>query len=362
MAGASNLFISILEFVLALGFLAFMHELGHFLVSRFFKIEVEEFGFGFPPRLAKLFTLGGTEFTLNWIPFGAFVRPKGENDPTIPGGLGAASPWKRLPVLLGGPAVNIITGLILFLFVFTQTGAPDSSKVIIASVVADTPAAQSGVLTGDLILKVNGQPVTSMDNMSALIKASVGKDTVITYQRNGQISQLTVVPRLNPPSGQGPLGVQLTNPLVPISLVQAVPMSLQVTGNYISQLFLLPGRMIQGSLSPEQSRVVGPVGMFSLFNQERTRDIQTTATPSAGPAVNVLSFLAIISVALGITNLLPIPALDGGRILFLIPELLFRKRVPPKYENAVHAIGLFALVALLVVITAQDIINPVVLP
>jgi len=139
-------------------------------------------------------------------------------------------------------------------------------------------------------------------------------------------------------------------------------MSLQVTGNYINQLFLLPSRIIQGQLTPDQSRVVGPVGMFTMFNQERNRDLQTTSTPAAGPAVNVLSFLAIISVALGITNLLPIPALDGGRILFLIPELLFHKRVPPRYENAVHAIGLFALVALLVVITAQDIINPVVLP
>ncbi|HVP20385.1 MAG TPA: M50 family metallopeptidase [Anaerolineaceae bacterium] len=362
MAGAPNLFISILEFVLALGFLAFIHEAGHFLVSRLFKIEVEEFGFGFPPRLAKLFTLGGTLFTLNWIPFGAFVRPKGENDPNVPGGLGAASPWKRLLVLLGGPAANILTGIILFLFVFIQTGAPDSSKVLIASVVADSPAAQSGIQAGDLILKVNGQPVTSMDNMSALIKTSVGKDTVITYQRNGQIGELTVVPRPNPPSGQGPLGVQLTNPMVPITLGQAIPMSLQVTGNYINQLFLLPSRIIQGQLTPEQSRVVGPFGMFTMFNQERNRDIQTTSTPAAGPAVNVLSFLAIISVALGITNLLPIPALDGGRILFLIPEILFHKRVPPKYENAVHAIGFFALVALLVVITAQDIINPVVLP
>lgn len=367
MANAENLVVSIVEFVLALGLLAFLHELGHFLVTRSFKIEVEEFGFGFPPRLAKLFTLGGTEFTLNWIPFGAFVRPKGENDPNVPGGLGLASPWKRLGVMLGGPAMNILTGIVLFLLVFTQTGAPDSSKVLIASVVADTPASQAGIQTGDLILKVNGQPVSSMDNMSALIKADVGQPTTITYQRGGQTQELSVVPRANPPAGQGPLGVQLTNPLVPISLTQAVPMSFQVTGRYISALLALPGQMIRGQLTPDQSRVVGPFGMFSMFSQERNRDLQIAAGGSSsggssGPAVNVLSFLAIISIALGFTNLLPIPALDGGRILFLIPELLFRKRVPPKYENAVHAIGLFALVALLVVITVQDIINPVVLP
>jgi regulator of sigma E protease len=102
--------------------------------------------------------------------------------------------------------------------------------------------------------------------------------------------------------------------------------------------------------------------MFDIFNAERTRDIQTSATPSSGPAVNVLYFLAIISVALGFTNLLPLPALDGGRILFLLPELLFRKRVPPRFENMVHAIGMLALIMLLVFITAQDLINPITLP
>ncbi|HOD05757.1 MAG TPA: site-2 protease family protein, partial [Anaerolineaceae bacterium] len=104
----------ILEFILALGVLVFLHELGHFLVSRFFKIEIEEFGFGFPPRMVKLFKLGGTDFTINWIPFGAFVRPKGENDPEVSGGLASANPWVRLAVLLGGPVMNLLTGVILF--------------------------------------------------------------------------------------------------------------------------------------------------------------------------------------------------------------------------------------------------------
>jgi len=154
----------------------------------------------------------------------------------------------------------------------------------------------------------------------------------------------------------------LGNPLVPISIGQAFPMSLQVTGQYVSTLLSLPGRLIAGTISPDQSRIVGPVGMFDIFNAERTRDIQSASTPATGPAVNVLYFLAIISVALGFTNLLPLPALDGGRILFLIPELLFRKRVPPRFENMVHAIGMLALILLLVVVTAQDLINPVILP
>jgi regulator of sigma E protease len=362
MAGTSNLILSIIEFVLALGFLAFLHELGHFLTSRMFKIEVEEFGFGFPPRLKKLFTWGGTEITLNWIPFGAFVRPKGENDPDVPGGLGAASAWKRLIVMLGGPVVNLLTGILLFVIVFTQSGAPDATRVLINGVSADSPAALVGFQVGDQVLKVNDQAIASTDTVSSLIKASAGQETTITISRGGQVSELTVVPRVNPPQGQGALGVTLGNPLVPITIAQAFPMSLQVTGQYINTLLSLPGRLIQGTITPDQSRIVGPVGMFDIFNAERTRDLQTTTTPAAGPAVNVLYFLAIISVALGFTNLLPLPALDGGRILFLIPELLFRKRVPPRFENMVHAIGMLALIMLLVLVTAQDIINPITLP
>ena len=354
--------LSIIEFVLALGFLAFLHELGHFLTSRMFKIEVEEFGFGFPPRLKKLFTWGGTEITLNWIPFGAFVRPKGENDPDVPGGLGAASAWKRLIVMLGGPVVNLLTGILLFVIVFTQSGAPDATRVLINGVSADSPAALVGFQVGDQVLKVNGQTIASTDTVSSLIKANAGQETTITISRGGQVSELTVVPRVNPPQGQGALGVTLGNPLVPITIAQAFPMSLQVTGQYINTLLSLPGRLIQGTITPDQSRIVGPVGMFDIFNAERTRDLQTTTTPAAGPAVNVLYFLAIISVALGFTNLLPLPALDGGRILFLIPELLFRKRVPPRFENMVHAIGMLALIMLLVLVTAQDIINPITLP
>ena len=360
--------VAIVEFILALSVLAFLHELGHFLTSRMFNIEVEEFGIGFPPRAVKLFTWKGTIFSLNWIPFGAFVRPKGENDPAVPGGLGAAHPLKRLVVLLGGPVMNLIVGVILFVALFMETGAPDSSRVLITGTLPNSPAEAVGLISGDIVTKINDTPVTSTDQMSALVKASAGQEITIYVLRDGKPTQFKATPRVTPPTGEGPLGVYLSNPVVPIAIGQAVPMGIEMIGRYGHAMLSLPGQLIAGTISPDQSRLVGPKGMFDIFAQARTRDIQTTATPPAStstpatPAVNVLGFLAIISTALGITNLLPLPALDGGRILFLLPELLFNKRVPPEKENMIHAIGFTALLVLVAVITLQDFINPIVLP
>jgi regulator of sigma E protease len=156
----------------------------------------------------------------------------------------------------------------------------------------------------------------------------------------------------------------MSNPIVPITWYQAVPFAAYFTYEQAHQLILLPGRLIQGQVSPQQSRLVGPVGMFDIYAQARTRDEQssTAAGGAQPPAVNTLFLIATISVALGLTNLLPIPALDGGRIIFVLPEILIHKRVPPQYENMVHLIGFAALILIMVYVTTQDIMNPIVLP
>ena len=174
----------ILEFVIAFGLLVFLHELGHFLVTRLFGIEVEEFGFGYPPRLVKLFTWKGTDITLNWIPFGGFVRPKGENDPEIPDGLGAANPWKRLGVALAGPVMNLILGVVIFTIVFMKLGMPQSSVVKIVDVNIDSPAEMAGILPEDIILRVNETTIDSMTALSDSVKANLGEEIVIEYDRS----------------------------------------------------------------------------------------------------------------------------------------------------------------------------------
>lgn len=358
-----NVPLTILEFIVALGFLAFLHELGHFLVAKLFKIEVEEFGFGFPPRLIRLFTLGGTDFTLNWIPFGAFVRPKGENNPEVTGGLAAASPWVRLAVLLGGSFTNLITGVFIFSMIFSQTGAPDPSRVMIIEVNQGSPSAQAGLMQGDIIQEINGQKIDNMEKLSRIVNEYLGEEISITFKRDDVINMVYTVPRPEPPQGEGPLGIVMSNPSVSLAWYQAIPLSVRVTYDQGKQLLLLPVRLILNQIPTEQARIVGPKGMYDIFQQVRSLDIAESSKPTTtSPAINTLVFLAIISIALGFTNLLPIPALDGGRILFVLPEIILRKRIPAQYENIVHFIGLSILIGLMFYITAQDIINPIVLP
>lgn len=354
--------IMIVEFILAFGILVFLHEFGHYMMARLSGVEVEEFGFGFPPRLTKLFTWKGTEFTLNWIPFGAFVRPKGENDPTVEGGMAAANPWKRLGILLGGPLMNLLTGIVLFSIVFGQTGVPDFSQVQVVDVSPNSPAEQAGMLPGDLIISINGQPVTSIENLAAVIGANAGKEITIEYLREGQAATITAVPRVNPPAGEGSFGISMSNPVIKAGITKTVPFAFRMTFEQGKQLLQLPGRLIRGEVSGEEARFVGPVGAYGLYEQAREMDEELAEAPQTQPlpAVNTLALMGLLAVALGLTNLLPIPALDGGRILFVLPELVTGRRVRPELENLVNMVGFFALIALMIYITAQDIINPII--
>jgi regulator of sigma E protease len=359
--------LEILGFILAFGFLVFIHEFGHYLMSKIAKIKVEEFGFGFPPRMMRLFTFQETEFTLNWIPFGAFVRPKGENDPSVIGGLAAADPWVRLAVLAAGSAMNLLAGMLLFSLVFSQLGTVyDLTKVQIVGVNENSPAASAGIQADDIVAKINGEKITSTSQLSKVVHQNLGKEISITLERGKQAIETRAVPRVSPPEGQGALGITMSNPETRISnWLQAIPFAAQMTAEQGRQLITLPVMLLRGQISPEESRLVGPKGIYDIYSAARERDQEDASAakqPESPLGLNTLSFLATISIALGFTNLLPIPALDGGRILFVLPEILLRRRVPPQYENMVHLIGFAALIILMIYITTQDFINPIVIP
>jgi len=333
-------------FIFGIAALIFVHELGHFFAARLLKVEVEEFGFGFPPRITKLFEHKGTVFSLNWIPLGGFVRPKGENDPNIEGGLAAASPWVRLGVLFAGPVMNLMVGVLLGIILFYSIGERVVEKVLVQSTAPGSPAAEAGMQPGDLFIAANGQAIDSVEKLQSIVAENIGKSVTFVLQRGDKNLTVLVVPRTKPPEGQGPLGVGLDNPTRPVSLLTASYRGAYAAYENVHAILLLPVRMVRGQITPQEGRLVGYKGMFDIY--------QRIQSP--------LWFFMMISISLGIMNLLPLPALDGGRIVMTLPEILFHRRVPMKYENAIHVVGFALLLLLLIYINAQDFINPIQLP
>lgn len=442
---------TLLLVVLVFGGMIFLHELGHYLAARYFKIEVEEFGFGIPPRLWRFwrapgsFKMGthsiqipanfdlpvelaeleqrpadlvlqrkgeslvlkklslsaakddqyvlasptltpdmegnlrlsgmarelrlGTEFTLNWLPLGGFVRPKGEGDPDAPGGLAAASPWQRLVVLFAGPAMNLLTAVVVTAIIIGQMGVAVPGKVLIEDVTPDSPAQAAGIQPKDAIVSIAGQPVTSLEEARAMIRASLDQPLEMTFERGGQQVTLTATPLSSRSPEQGALGVGLSYPRRDATLLEAVGGGFTYTGIQALTILYIPIGLIQGAIAPEEARLVGLKGIYDFFGQAVERDAesrQVAAEPSGGaaaiassqPTNYVLSLIAMLSISLGVMNLLPIPALDGGRILFTLPEIIFRRRIPPRLENVINGVAFLLLIGLMLFVNLLDFINP----
>jgi regulator of sigma E protease len=362
MTNTGTTLLTILEFILAFGALVFFHEFGHFIFAKLNKIEVEEFGLGMRPRMLKLFVLGGTLFTLNWIPFGGFCQMKGENgESTEKGSFIAAKAWQRLLTLLGGPITNLVIGMFLITYIFSRTGSPNEKVVQILAVNENTPAATANLMSGDIITEINGTAIDGFSALSDQIKLNLDHQIEITIERNGENIAVFATPRSDYPQNQGPLGITITNPVQKVSFIQAIPSAFVSTVDQGVQLIMLPVRLISGQIAPSDARMVSVKGIYDIFSEVQTIDKQESAVNPSLKGLNTISFLAIISIALGFTNLLPIPALDGGRILFLLPELIFKKKVKPELEGRIHMIGYVILMILMVVLVINDIINPVVL-
>ena len=187
----------ILQFILAFGVMLFLHEFGHFIVSKAFGIEVEEFGFGLPPRICRLFTWKGTEFTLNLLPFGAFVKPKGEFEDPSQNSLRSAPAWKQIFVLLAGPAMNFLTAVVIFTICVHQIGAPDPSIVVLDKVEPDSPAETAGLRPGDQILSIGETDIEHYDMVSEAVKKILDTPAPIRVKRNRNqaiSSTATVIP------------------------------------------------------------------------------------------------------------------------------------------------------------------------
>lgn len=349
--------VNLIQFIAVLASLIILHEVGHFVACRLFGVPVEEFGFGFPPRITKLFELKGTEYTLNWIPLGGFVKPLGEAQPDVEGGLAASKPFVRIGVYLAGPIMNLLAAIAIYAVIFSQLGIPDMSIIAIEDVVAESPAAQAGLLPGDTILSVNEIDPQNYDELRTEIYSHLGEEIQIEYQRGEEIDQVALIPRENPPENEGSIGILMTSPVKEINWFQAIPLATAATGQHSIAVLRLPGQLIRGT-AEQIGRPVGYKGMYDIYEGAKEGQL----LPGTSSQVNVLLFLTAITVSLGVLNLLPIPALDGGRILFVLPELLFGKRVSQQVQNAINAVGFISVILLLIYFNILDFTSPIQLP
>ncbi|GAC1353656.1 MAG: M50 family metallopeptidase [Herpetosiphon sp.] len=349
-----------LSVIPALGFLVFVHELGHFLVGLRMGVKIEEFGFGYPPRMVTLFRYRGVPVTINWLPLGGFVRFAGEESNfDDPRSLASAPPRRKIPIMAAGAFMNIVTAILIFAFL-APFGFPESyGKVAVARVSADAPAA--GVLQeGDKILKIEDRSITSSRDLLAAIKARQGKPTTLTIDRAGTIKEVSLTPRTpaQTPVGQGSVGIAprvvdvegihyvepIRNPFK--ALWYGVVQTFTLLRDMLAGLAMLVaslfgvGRSLQGGVG-------GPVAITRATGQ----------IARTGGIWPLLNWTAMLSVNLGLINLLPIPALDGSRIVFALIESIRGKKVPPQREALVHAAGMMVLLGLMLLITFTDVSN-----
>lgn len=421
--------ITVLYFFIALFPLVLVHELGHFLLAKLGKVRVEEFGIGFPPRAVTLFRIGETDYTLNWLPIGGFVRLSGEDDPTAPGALAAASKLVRTAVLLAGPVFNFLFAAILLGAAAVVWGTPepvlDDATVAIVSVQAGSPADAAGVEPGDVVVAIDGRalgdvPVAPDPDSGTTAAMQALKDA--TRDSGGAALSLTVLRGVE--GGQAvlvdaPRGVVLDDGA--LEVVPARRVAADAGEARAGDLVVAPAEVAAGLRAPsagerlavlrgdvaERTLAVTPrdgligVGIqpltanastsllaapwYGLRQTWRVLDLMVTgladmvtgrqATELAGPVGiarmgrqageqglgTLVAFMALLSVNLGVINLLPIPGLDGGRLLFVAFEALRGRRIEPTREAVVHFVGIALVIGLMLVITAFEVIRPVTL-
>jgi len=339
------LFLGILAFVVILAILVLAHELGHFTFAKLFGVQVDEFGLGFPPRL-KTWRRGGTLYSLNAIPLGGFVKMQGENgEDGAPDSFGAKPPWQRLVILVAGPTMNLILA-VLILFLAYVIGVPRSTTLI-TQVAANSPAARAGLIPGDRITNVGGRRVKYFDDLVSIADSHLGHRLALRVDRGSDSFTVRVVPRVNPPPNQGAIGIELRDTVtVRYGPVAAVKLSTSGIANMIASV---PG--VLGSIGQHGGQgVSGPVGIA----HETTYAVGNE--PSHGPG-EIFLLMALISASVGVLNLLPIPALDGGRIVFVLLSAVRRRNLDPEIEGLIHLAGMAVLLTLIMVISFHDLSN-----
>ncbi len=318
--------------------------------------KVEEFGFGFPPRMIGK-KIGETIYSINWLPIGGFVRVFGEQEADAEGSsshraLFNKSKPQRALVMVAGVVMNLLLGIAAFSLFYSVNGIPQEVDYIsIQAIAPNSPAQTAGLQAGDKVLSIDNQPVTEVSDFVTYMKDKGGQQVAITVTRDSSQQTYTLTPRQNPPEGEGALGVLVSN----IDQVYYSPWEMPFRGTWVgiqeaygwTRLMVESlGQMVTQAFQGVRPEVAGPVGIY-----------QITSTVAAEGIWPLIKFIGILSINLGVINILPFPALDGGRLVFIGIESVTGKRVKPKIEAYVNMVGMILLLSLMALITVGDILR-----
>lgn len=381
--------LTIFSFVLILGFMIFVHEMGHFVMARVMGVKAEEFGFGFPPRIfgfvfnehtkkwdfikgnKKIGKRKDTIYSLNWIPLGGFVKILGEDGDPIKDKHGKKDPqsfssqaiWRRIVILAAGVVMNFLGAILILSFGFfiglpqavedDAVGRLKDPKIQVVEIAKNSPAFSMGLAPGDqLVALAAGNEIVaakSVDEAVVFLERHAGSEVVVEVRRGDDIIYVTGTPRLNPPEGEGALGIVLTKTaIVSYPLLESIERGAVYSVDIAVLIVKSLGVLIKDLVTTGKTAadVSGPVGIFFFANQAAEMGL-----------AYILQFAAVLSINLAIINILPLPALDGGRIAFLILEKIKKSPVSLRLEQRIHLIGFYLLILLMAVVTVKDLIK-----
>jgi regulator of sigma E protease len=343
--------LSALAFILVFGLVVLVHEAGHFWSARKAGITVKEFGFGYPPRIKTLAVRNGVQYTLNAIPLGGFVLMLGEEDPSAPGSFASKSAWLRIRTLVAGPVMNLILAVVLFAVAAMMGEQVAVGRVLVTSVVAGSPAQGAGIQAGDLITAIQGQTVRNTLELVERTQMVLGQEVSLSLLRGSESLIVRLIPRVQPPPGEGSMGIGITMQegwtaeTVRQPIWKAPWLGVQETWSALTLTIAGFIQIFRGAISPKE--LTGPVGIF-----------QISGIVARTGLANLVRFAAFISANLFLVNLLPLPALDGGRIAFIVLEKLRGgRRVAPQRESLVHFVGMLLLIGLMLLVSYFDVLR-----
>lgn len=342
------MFITILSFVFVFTIITLVHEGGHLFFSKLAGIRVPEFGIGFGPRIFS-FSRNNTTYCLNLFPILGYVKIAGidTDDPSeastpVSEKYFSKSVFHKFLSIASGALLNLFFGFLIFLFLFNIFGSPAGTSNQISTITPNSPAAKAGILPGDKIISINGQIFTKAEDAVSFIHQSADKPLSIKLDRKGSARTVSATPKLNKQLKIGLLGFSL-NPMYKRSgFLTSFSLAVKQTAGLSFMLLTLLGKLFIGKLA--LGDLAGPVGIAQITGQYAQQG-----------AVSFLNFLAFFSINVAVLNLLPLPALDGGRLVFILIELVFRRPVDIEVENKIHQVGMMVLLGLIALLTINDV-------